>query len=219
MLDEHTIDELMNEDDDLGSMIQRDNEGSEGLEPLVIIDIDDVNSQAHMHAQMIAERLSNYYFDERYIKEHPYIPTKIMMEMENIRRLLKMLLINEHAQDALIKAIAISAGKGMLYMSLTALQKTILLIQKQLNDLVTGLETIFQKMQDETEKSWAEKDKETGDDGSVTVRGSKEFIKKLQEQFANKEQTKNEEKEGTADTQKQTQEIPEGATPIEDIIG
>jgi hypothetical protein len=156
-----------------------DDPSEELEEPILIIDLDEVNDNAKHTAQIITERLSNYYFDEKYIKQHPYIPSKIQQEMDNIRRLLKMLTINEKAQDALIKSIAINSGKGSLYGSLTALQNSMLSIQTQLNNLTTDLETIFSTMQAECEKTFEEKDHEIADDGSVTVRGSREFIKQL----------------------------------------
>ena len=87
--------------------------------PVLVIDLDEVNGEAARQAQIITERLSNYYFDEKYLKEHPYIPSKIGQEMDNIRRLLKMLTINEKAQDALIANITSNSGKGSLYQSLT----------------------------------------------------------------------------------------------------
>ena len=119
------IDDLMNEDDDLD--IIRDGEDIEALEQLITIDLDAVDADASHRSEIITDSLSNYYFDEKYIKDHPYIPTKIMQEMDNVRRLYKMLLVNEKAQDALIKAISLNASKGTLYLSLTSMQKSILL--------------------------------------------------------------------------------------------
>lgn len=213
--DTDNIDLLLDED----SLIPVDSPDVADIEPIVSIDLDEVDLSAQDRANVITERLSNYYFDEKYIKEHPYIPTKIMMEMDNIRRLLKMLMVNEKAQDALIKAIALSPGKGTLFISLTAMQKGTLLIQKQLNDLVSEIEQIFQRMQDEAEKQWSEKEKDEDDDGTITVRGSREFIKQLQNGFYKKQL-----KDGTTvDTR--TGEIlnddgtPDGATPLSDIIG
>ena len=112
----NNIDMLMDEDDE--NLIPIDSTENTGLEPLITIDLDEVDASAQDKANVITERLSNYYFDEKYIKEHPYIPTKIMMEMDNIRRLLKMLMVNEKAQDALIRAIALAPGKGTLFISL-----------------------------------------------------------------------------------------------------
>lgn len=213
------IDDLMDED----TYIPVDSSETADIEPLVSIDLDEVDASALDKANVITERLSNYYFDEKYIKEHPYIPTKIMMEMDNIRRLLKMLMVNEKAQDALIRAIALAPGKGTLFISLTSMQKGTLLIQKQLNDLVTGIEQIFQRMQDEATKQWSEKDKDENDDGTITVRGSREFIKQLQNEYYRKRinsESTNEENNIKDDKEVLNSDgTPEGATPISDIIG
>lgn len=165
-------------------------ESDEQLEAPLIIDLDEVNKEAQNMARLITERLSGYYFDEDVIKSHPYIPTKIMTEMNNIRRLLKMLSINEKAQDALIQSITINTGKGSLYMSLTSLQNSMLNIQKQLNDMTSAIEEIFRSMQEESEKNFVEKDKEQDQNGSMIVRGSREFIKELNARL-NGKQTQN----------------------------
>ena len=167
-------------------------ENDEQLETPLIIDLDEVNKEAQNMARLITERLSGYYFDEDVIKNHPYIPTKIMTEMNNIRRLLKMLSINEKAQDALIQSITINSGKGSLYMSLTSLQNSMLNIQKQLNDMTAAIEEIFRSMQEESEKNFAEKDKESDSDGSMIVRGSREFIKELRARLNGKQISTNE---------------------------
>ena len=167
-------------------------ESDEQLEAPLIIDLDEVNKEAQNMARLITERLSGYYFDEDVINSHPYIPTKIMTEMNNIRRLLKMLSINEKAQDALIQSITINAGKGSLYMSLTSLQNSMLNIQKQLNDMTATIEEIFRSMQEESEKNFNEKDKESDSDGSMIVRGSKEFIKELNARLNGKQISKTE---------------------------
>ena len=39
--------------------------------PVLVIDLDEVNEEAQNMASLITERLSNYYFDEEYIKHHP----------------------------------------------------------------------------------------------------------------------------------------------------
>lgn len=148
-------------------------------ENFINIDTDKINDDAVDEATQITERLSDYYFDQKYIDEHPYIPSKIRCEMNNIRRLLKMLKINEIAQDALIKNLSMNAGKGNIYASLTALQNATLSIQTQLSSRVNGLEEIFQKMQAECEKTWTDKEKEQIEDGTIVVRGAHDFIKML----------------------------------------
>ena len=164
--------------------------------PVLIIDLDEVNENARKQAITITERLSNYYFDETYLENHPYVPTKIMTEMENIRRLLKMLAVNEKAQDSLIANITFNAGKGSLYASLTSLQNSMLNIQSQLNTLTTSLENIFKEMQEECEKTFQEKEKEDTDNGVKGVRGSREFIKMLQTKL-NSPKKQNENTENT----------------------
>lgn len=147
--------------------------------PMLAVDLDAVNSEASKQARLITERLSNYFFDEKYIHEHPYIPAKIANEMDNIRRLLKMLAINEKAQDTLIMSITSNLGKGTLYSALTSLQNSMLNIQTQLNNLTSSLENIFKDMQDNCEKTFAEKDKENDENGGMIVRGSREFINNI----------------------------------------
>ena len=160
--------------------------------PMLSIDLDEINNSAKAEATEITERLSNYYFDERYLEDHPYIENKIRQEINNIRRLLKMLAVNEAAQDALIKNITMNAGKGTLYQSLTSLQNTILNIQTQLNKMTSEVENIFKEMQDNCEKTFEEKDKvEDQDNGQMIVRGSREFINSLIQKGLNKQKQDN----------------------------
>ena len=152
-------------------------DASEEIEsPTLILNLDEINGAAYAQAVEITERLSNYYFDEKYLVEHPYVKNKIAQEIENIRRLLKMITVNEKAQDALITNITSNAGKGSLYQSLTSLQNTTLSIQAQLNKMINDVEDIFREMQADCEKTFEEKEKEV--DMNV-VRGSRDFISGL----------------------------------------
>ena len=148
--------------------------------PRLELDLDDIDKRTKERAGMIVERLSAYYFDQKYIDEHPYIPNKIAQEVDNIRRLLKMLAVNEKAQDTLIMSITMNAGKGTLYGSLTSLQNSMLAMQTQLNTLTSNLENIFREMQENCEKTFEEKDKDvSSEDGSISIRGSRDFIKTI----------------------------------------
>jgi len=160
--------------------------------PTLILNLDEINNNAKAEATEITERLSNYYFDERYIIEHPYIKNKISQEINNIRRLLKMLSVNEAAQDALIGNITSNAGKASLYTSLTALQNTILSIQTQLNKVTNEVENIFKEMQDNCDKTFEEKEKieDEENNGQMVVRGSREFINSLIQKGLSKQQEK-----------------------------
>lgn len=171
----NNIDELVKDSDPL-SLDSADDE----LEmPKLDLDLNQVETDTANQAKNIVERLSGYYFDPKYIEKHPYITCKIQTEIQNIRRLLKMLTINEKAQDSIIMGIALSMTKSTLYQSLTSLQNSTLSIQKQLDDVVCKLEDIFRLMQEECEKTFEEKDKETASDGTIMVKGSKEFIEEM----------------------------------------
>ena len=186
------IDQLYNESD----FPVLDDTNNELESPTLILNLDEINANAQSEATEITERLSNYYFDERYIEEHPYITNKIQQEINNIRRLLKMLSVNEAAQDALIGNITSNVGKGSLYQSLTALQNTTLSIQSQLNKVTNEVENIFKEMQDNCQKTFEEKDKEEDTDtNKMIVRGSREFINSLIQKGLNK--VKQEEKESS----------------------
>lgn len=152
--------------------------------PHIDINMDKVNSDAESQAEYITERMSNYYFNQEWVDNHPYIKPKIAQEIQNIRRLLKMLTINEKAQDSIIMSIAINASKATLYSALTALQNSTLNIQKQLDELISNLELTFKSMQTDCEKTFVEKDKEKDEKtGSMVVRGSREFIKEMIEKL------------------------------------
>lgn len=159
--------------------------------PILTINLDEVDKNTQERATVIAEKLSAYYFDQKYIDKHPYITNKIEQEIDNIRRLLKMLSVNEKAQDTLIMSITTNSGKGALYTSLTSLQDSMLKMQSQLNQLTANLENIFKEMQDNCEKTFEEKDKESSEDGSMIVRGSRDFIKEMTERIAKKKQNEN----------------------------
>ena len=148
--------------------------------PTININMEEIDVESQRMSKLITERLSDYYFSKEYIDEHPYIPTKIMLVMNNIRRLLKMLSVNEKAQDSLILGVSYNIGKGSLYGSLTALQNAMLNIQTQLNNLVKELEDIFSKMQDECDKTFKEKDLEKQSDGTIIVRGARELIQEIE---------------------------------------
>ena len=101
--------------------------------PILVIDINEVDEKTLARATDITNKLAAYYFDQKYIDNHPYVTSKISQEIDNIRRLLKMLQVNEKAQDTLISSITMNSARGTLYSSLTSLQNSMLKMQAQLN--------------------------------------------------------------------------------------
>lgn len=193
ILNEVNIEDLYAE----SNLPEFDNPEEELDTPTLLINLEEVNKLAKDEATEITERLSNYYFDDKYLQEHPYLQNKISQEINNIRRLLKMLSINEAAQDALIQNITMNAGKGSLYQSLTALQNTTLSIQSQLNKVTRDIEDIFKEMQDNCEKTFEEKDLEEDGSGLKIVRGSKEFINSIIQKEMNKNKKEKKEEESS----------------------
>lgn len=171
----NNVDELLKESDPL----DLDNADDELDIPRLDLNMEQVEEETSDQAKYIVERLSGYYFSEKYVNEHPYITCKISTEMQNLRRLLKMLTINEKAQDSIIMGISLNMAKSTLYQSLTSLQNSTLSIQKQLDDVVSNLEDIFKRMQEECDKTFAEKEKENDGTGKLIIKGSKEFIKEM----------------------------------------
>lgn len=185
------IDDLLNESDP----VTVDDTDEELEMPKLDLDMQKVEEESAFQAKTIVERLYNFYFDKKYLDEHPYIPNKIYTEMQNVRRLLKMLTINEKAQDSIIMAIALSMSKSTLYQSLTSLQNSTLSIQKQLDEVVSRLEDIFRVMQEECEKSFEEKDKEEDGSGRIVIKGSREFIEEMTARMYNRKAKINQLKE------------------------
>ena len=148
--------------------------------PILVIDMNEVDARTLARATDITNKLAAYYFDQKYIDNHPYVTSKITQEIDNIRRLLKMLSVNEKAQDTLISSITMNSGRGTLYSSLTSLQNSMLQMQAQLNSLTANLENIFKEMQENCDKTFQEKEKEESEDGSMVVRGSRDFIKQIE---------------------------------------
>lgn len=183
-------DDLMNGTDEIANLFVNSHLPSDMTEPdseleapVFTVDLDEIDGEAKERAKIITEKLAGYFFNPIYLESHPYIPQRVANEMENIRRLLKMLTINEHAQDTLIRSIAYNPGKGAIYSSLTSLQSTMLSIQSQLDDKTTKLENIFKEMQDNTALTFADKEKEKLDDGSLVAKGARDFIKQIEERM------------------------------------
>ena len=168
--------------------------------PILVIDMDDLDKRTLARATDITNKLAAYYFDQRYIDNHPYVTSKITQEIDNIRRLLKMLSVNEKAQDTLILSITSNASKGTLYTSLTSLQNSMLSMQSQLNTLTANLENIFKEMQENCDKTFQEKEKEQSEDGSMVVRGSRDFIKQIEQSLLANENKVQEAKTDDLDT-------------------
>lgn len=145
---------------------------------LTIINVDEINNDATIVAQQMIDNLSQFYYDEEFMKAHPQIRKRINDELETMRILLKMRKADEEAHDALIKAISANNNNASLYKALTNIQNSILSITTKMSEIVDRLNNMMKGFQLELqfEKS------EEGDDEELDKnihRGTKEFIKQM----------------------------------------
>jgi hypothetical protein len=161
--------------------------------PVFNVDITQLNNRAKAAAETIVKKLSDYYFNPLYVKDHPYIKNKISQEIMSISRLLKMISVNETAQDILIQSAPMHSGKTAIYSSLTTLQNTMLSIQNKIDSATEKLESIFKEMQDNADETFMDKSKEMDDNGDMVTRGSREFLKELTARINGEEYTPSDE--------------------------
>ena len=169
--------------------------------PLIEIDLDGIDNESKSAAADLVENISKLYCDENFLKQHPSFKKRIDNELESLRVLIKMRKTDEVAHDFLLKAIQGNSGNASLYKSLTEVQKTILSITTKMSEVITGLNTILKGYQLEInfEKEEKEAEEATSNplEGSSINRGSKDFIKQMEEAEAQLlfEETKKEEAE------------------------
>lgn len=143
---------------------------------LTIIDVDAINDLASNDAKLMVDNLSQFYYDEEFMKAHPQIRKRINEELETMRILIKMRKADEEAHDALVKAISANNNNASLYKALTQIQNSILSITTKMSEIVDRLNNMMKGYQLEIQFD-DEDSKET--DSKNTHRGTKEFIKQM----------------------------------------
>lgn len=154
---------------------------------LVDIPIDDISDEAAQEAALLIENLSKFYYDEDFMRNHPSFKKRVDTDLESLRILFKMRKSDEVAHDLLLNAIAGNSGNASLYRSLTEIQKTIISITTKICDIITGLNNLMKGYQlelnfeqDDNKEEGVEDEKESID--VTRCRGSKDFIKKMNEE-------------------------------------
>lgn len=152
---------------------------------VVNIPIEDIGIEAQDKAKSLIEDLTNFYYDEEFLKKNPNFRKRVDNDMESLRMLIKMRAADEVTHDVLIKAIAGNSGNASLYRALTTVQSTILQITTKIEAIVNNLATMIKNYQlelsfkqEQTELS--EEQPETSLDSNITSRGSKSFIEQMQ---------------------------------------
>lgn len=146
-------------------------------ENLITIDISDIDDSSMKDARDMINNLSQFYYDEEFIKAHPNIKKRIDSELESMRVLIKMRKADERAHDAILQAISTNNNNASLYRALTEIQKTIISITTKMGEIVTGLNNMMKGFQ--LEMAFDKNTEEEIEASQNTHRGSKDFIKSM----------------------------------------
>ena len=146
-------------------------------ENLITIDISDIDDSSMKDARDMINNLSQFYYDEEFIKAHPNIKKRIDTELESMRVLIKMRKADERAHDAILQAISTNNNNASLYRALTEIQKTIISITTKMGEIVTGLNNMMKGFQ--LEMTFDKNTEEEIETNQNTHRGSKDFIKSM----------------------------------------
>ena len=154
--------------------------------PMIEIDIDGIDNDAKKDAELLVETISRLYCDEEFMKNHPAFKKRVDTELESLRVLIKMRKTDEVAHDFLINAIKGNSGNASLYKSLAEIQKTILSITTKMNETIAGLNNLVKGYQlefnfDSEPNDESNDSTEPDEISSTTCRGSKEFIRKMEQ--------------------------------------
>lgn len=179
------------------SIISNDSIDIDSLE-IVNIDIEGISTDADAKAKTLFEDLTNFYYDEEFLKANPNFRRRVDNDVESLRMLLKMRAADEVTHDVLIKAIAANSGNASLYRSLTQVQTAILQITTKIETIINNLTTMIKGYQlelnfkQEQEQLNSENvEPTTVEESPTTHRGSKSFIEQMnrieeQQMFDNK---------------------------------
>lgn len=146
-------------------------------ENLITIDISDIDDSSMKDARDMINNLSQFYYDEEFIKAHPNIKKRIDSELESMRVLIKMRKADERAHDAILQAISTNNNNASLYRALTEIQKTIISITTKMGEIVAGLNNMMKGFQ--LEMTFDKNTEEEIEASQNTHRGSKDFIKSM----------------------------------------
>jgi len=118
-------------------------------EQIINIDIDEIDVKSKDEALKLITDISRFYYDKKFMDEHPAFKKRIDADLESIRINLKMRKADEIAHDILLKNIGNNPGNASLYRSLSEMQRTILNITSKIEETVQRLNTMMKAYQTE----------------------------------------------------------------------
>lgn len=150
---------------------------------LVDIDLEGIDQSSKEDAITLIENLSRFYYDKDFMQRNPNFKKRVDADLESLRILIKMRKSDEIAHDLLVKAIAGNSGNASLYKSLSEIQKTIISITSKMGDIIDGLNNLMKGYQLEMNFDDPEpiESEDTIEQVGDTFKGSKDFIKSMNE--------------------------------------
>lgn len=150
---------------------------------LVDIDLEGIDQSSKEDAITLIENLSRFYYDKDFMQRNPNFKKRVDADLESLRILIKMRKSDEIAHDLLVKAIAGNSGNASLYKSLSEIQKTIISITSKMGDIIDGLNNLMKGYQLEMNFDNPEpiETDDTIEQVGDTFKGSKDFIKSMNE--------------------------------------
>jgi len=161
------------------------------VEPVIPIDLDDLEDESSDLARRMIGDLNSLYGDEDILSKFPKTKARLDIEFDTLKSLIKMRKSGELCQENLLAGINQNPTSAALYASLGGMQRCSLQITGKINDTVDRINKIIKSFQTELDKTTGkmgtqpipineeEEDKSTG---LRTYRGAKAFIKSMESQ-------------------------------------
>lgn len=148
------------------------------------INLDNIDKDALDVATTMCKDLAGVYFDEYFMKSHPELKKRLDHELESMRILIKMRKSDEQIHDLNMHAITNHPENASLYRALSQTQKSLLDIQRQIDETVKNINSVLKTVQADISLEPEVTEQDTLPLSS-THRGSKRFIEEMKQKQEN----------------------------------
>ena len=157
-------------------------------EELIDINTEGINDDSLKEAQGLIDNLKDIYTNPDFLKQNPKFATRLKAEVEDLRILLKVRKSDEVVHDVLLGSIGKNPSNASLFRALTDVQKTILSTTTDISTKIKDINTLLKNVQLEinfTPEEPGEGEEGQGQPSQSTFRGTKDFIKSMQNELEN----------------------------------
>lgn len=153
------------------------------MENVFSLNIDDINASSCQTASNKINNLLRLYNDKEFTDNNPEFKKRVDTEIDNLRRLYKLVETNETIHDNLAKTISQNPNNASLYTALARLQSNMIDIQRQINANMKEFTLMCKAYQTEMNFNADNNsnhdsditDSTTANDGGIISRGRKAF--------------------------------------------